>query len=437
MSLAKPGRIPAVYLIAAAAFATRLIARICQGSDRFWVNGYSFFFELAQSIAAGHGIAFSGGAPTAFRVPLYPILLAGLTLGHKAFWPIAIAQSLIGALTALYAAQLARAMYPEQFGAKAAAWAAAVTAFYPYYVIHDTALEETSLFTLLTLASILVLWRSLCARPIVFGALAGLLLGLDVLTRATIAPFAVLAPFWLASRGRGRGAVACAVLLAATVSPWLWRNYVLTGVPTLSTETGIQFWSGNNGFLFHHYPRESSDLSQWEALNALSPQDQRELQSLGGNEAQVSRWFFLKGMAYIETHPQQTAVDAFRKTAAAFSFLPSPRRGTFEDLVYALSYGPVMLLGLWGMWQRRAQWRSDSLIYLLFVTFTIVTAIFWAHTSHRAYLDVYSIVFGVGAVAEAGSRYRARRPTSRAASASAGTATNRADQPSNTRASRS
>jgi len=30
---------------------------------------------------------------------------------------------------------------------------------------------------------------------------------------------------------------------------------------------------------------------------------------------------------------------------------------------------------------------------LLFLTFTAVTAVFWAHTSHRSYLDVYWIVF--------------------------------------------
>jgi hypothetical protein len=52
------------------------------------------------------------------------------------------------------------------------------------------------------------------------------------------------------------------------------------------------------------------------------------------------------------------------------------------------------------MWRHRAHWREDSLIYLLFATFMLVTAIFWAQTSHRAYLDVYWIVFGSGALAQ-------------------------------------
>ena len=41
-------------------------------------------------------------------------------------------------------------------------------------------------------------------------------------------------------------------------------------------------------------------------------------------------------------------------------------------------------------WRR---WREHVLIYFLFLTFTAVTAIFWAHTSHRSYLDVYLIIF--------------------------------------------
>jgi hypothetical protein len=144
-------------------------------------------------------------------------------------------------------------------------------------------------------------------------------------------------------------------------------------------------------------------------MDALTPQDQHELQTISKNEMAVSRWFAHKAWEYIRLHPGQTILDGFRKIAAGFSFLPSPRHGKFEDLVYALSYGPAMLIGLWGMWRRRAHWRNDSLIYLLFATFMIVTAIFWAHTSHRAYLDVYLIVFGVGALLDAGSPDHERR----------------------------
>ena len=390
----------AVYWFAALAIALRIVARLCYtGIAGFWLNGYGFFFELAQSLARGKGFAV-GGPPTAFRTPMYPILLAGLTLGHQAFWPIVIAQSLMGAGIAICAALLACRMFPGPAAGKAATLAAAITAIYPYYVFHDPALEETCLFTLFSIVAVLVLGETARMGKPVTGMLAGLLLGLDVLTRPTIAPFAALAPFWLFWRRRIWAGVACALFLVATVFPWIWRNYTVLGTPTLSTESGIEFWAGNCGFLFRHYPQESSDISKTEATDALTPQDRRQLESFANNEALISRWYMRKGLDYIRSHPWQTVVDGFRKNAAAFSWLPSPRRGLAIDLAHLFSFGPAMVLGLWGMWRHRAYWRDDSVIYILFAAFMLVTAAFWAHTSHRAYLDVYWIVFASGALAE-------------------------------------
>jgi len=247
---------------------------------------------------------------------------------------------------------------------------------------------------------VLVLGQAARAGTPSTGVLAGLVLGLDVLTRATIAPFAALAPVWLLWQRRTRAAVACALFLTATVLPWAWRNSIVMRVPTLSTETGVELWAGNNGFLFTHYPKESSDLSKADAFDVLTPRDQQELISLSDSEALTDRWFLHKGLEYIGSHPRQTIIDGFRKNAAAFNWLPSPRRGAAIDLAVALSYGPMMALGIWGMWKRRAHWRKDSVIYLLFAAFMLVTAVFWAHTSHRAYLDVYWIVFASGALAE-------------------------------------
>ena len=347
----------AVYWFAALAFALRLVARLFYtGIADFWIYGYGFFFELAQSIAQGQGFSV-GGPPTALRLPLYPILLAGLTLGHQAFWPIAIAQSLIGAGIVICAAQLACRLFQGRAAERAAILAAAITAIYPYYIIHDTALQETSFFTLLTIVAVLLLVQTVRDGKISSGTLAGLVLGLDVLTRPTIAPFALLAIVWLVWRRRVRAGVACALLLAVTVLPWVWRNAVEVGDPTLSTETGIEFWAGNSGFLFSHFPEESSDVSKSEATDSLTAQDHAELDPIQYNEAASDRWYLHKGLAYIRSHPRQTIVDGFHKIAVGFGWLPAPRRGLAMDLVELFSYGPVMLLGLWGMVRHRAHWR--------------------------------------------------------------------------------
>jgi hypothetical protein len=45
------------------------------------------------------------------------------------------------------------------------------------------------------------------------------------------------------------------------------------------------------------------------------------------------------------------------------------------------------------MWQRRRKWRDDLLLHAHTITFCATTALFWAQTSHRSYLDPYLAVF--------------------------------------------
>ena len=391
--------------ISVLAFVVRVAVRCFSGGLDFWVNGYSFFFALAQNIAAGNGYTLDSVHATAFRVPLYPFFLATVTFGHQLFLPIILSQSLVGVGTVLCAAMLAR----EIFGNKAAIIAAILTAIYPYYVVHDTALQETSLFTLLTTLAVFLLLRLRRSGSVMTALGAGLALGAAVLTRANLSPFALFAPMWLVFAGdssaaplrwRLRSAVICASVTALTVSPWLIRSYELTGTVTLSTQTGFFLWVGNNPYTFSHYPEESIDRSQATALASLSPQDKMELNARDSNEAKIDQWFREKGFDYIRQNPWQTLGNSVRKVANAFGWLPSPRRDFWPNLIQSLSYGPIMILGLWGMWTCRSRWREHSIIYAQFVSFAAVTAVFFGHTSYRSYLDVYWIVFAAGALAE-------------------------------------
>jgi 4-amino-4-deoxy-L-arabinose transferase-like glycosyltransferase len=402
-----------LLLIVILAFALRAAVRLHSGEADFWANSYGFFFELARSIADGKGIAV-GGVATIFRVPLYPIALAALTFGHREFLPIVLFQSLIGAGTVLCAGLIAR----EMFGNAAAVIAAGITAIYPYYVVHDTALQETSLYTFLTALAVLLLIRTRRNGSYLMAALAGLVLGAAVLTRANLGPFAALAPLWLII---GTGSIAvpwqrrlwtcllCAGAIALTVSPWLARSYWITHSPTLGSETGFFLWLGNNPYTFSHYPNGSIDRSQDVAVAALTPHDKAELKALGANEAAVDNWFLKKGVDYMLENPWLTIASGFRKIGAAFCLLPSPRHNFWPNLVYFFSYAPVMILGLWGMWAGRRNWREHLIFYALFASFIGVTAIFFGHTSYRAYLDVYWIVFAAGFLAQVWSKILSKR----------------------------
>jgi hypothetical protein len=177
------------------------------------------------------------------------------------------------------------------------------------------------------------------------------------------------------------------------------RNTLLTGEPVLTTEAGFELWNGNNPMLFDYYPMQSVDVSINAHLDALDKRNPSELPPTGSSDVAVDRWFREQALEYMRTHPGLTVVNGFRKIGATFDWLPTPRRSRAQTVLHFVSFGPVMLLGIWGMWLRRAQWRDDSLIYLLFAQFLLVTAIYFGQTNHRVFLDVYLVVFAASALA--------------------------------------
>jgi hypothetical protein len=83
----------------------------------------------------------------------------------------------------------------------------------------------------------------------------------------------------------------------------------------------------------------------------------------------------------------------------AFGWFPSPRRSFWPNLVQAISYGSIMILGLMGMRSSQMHWAEHSIFYGQFLSFALITAVFFGHTAYRAYLDVYLIVFAAGFMA--------------------------------------
>jgi hypothetical protein len=113
-------------------------------------------------------------------------------------------------------------------------------------------------------------------------------------------------------------------------------------------------------------------------------------------------------MNYIRGHPWLTLGNGVRKIAATFGWWPSPRKGFWANWAHLASYGPMMALGLVAMFVHRKAWREHAIVYALFVCFAAVTAVFFGHTSHRSFLDVYWIVFAAGLMSHGFSREASR-----------------------------
>ena len=378
----------AIFVLAVIA---RLVWRIYKGDQDFWTSGSTLFYELATNLAAGRGIGLEEGdrAPC---VPGYPLFLA-LLAGKNYLW-IVLPQALLGAGTAWCAYWIGK----ELFGRQVAVLAGFLTALYPFYVLNDTALQATGLFTFLTALSVFLLLRAKRAGSVMEWTLAGLMLGAAVLTSETLLPFAALTLAWVVFAGEGTlhrkvdRLIAVLAPVCLLIGLWMARNYMAVGSPVITSSFGRQLWNANNPKTFTHYPEENLERSADDALASLTLEERQDLDGIS-DEVLKSDWFEDKAVDYIQAHPMEALTGAFRKIVTAFSWNLKPKQQPAVQIFYLLSYGPIAILGVAGMVLTRRRWKEHSLIYLLFFSFAAVTAVLWAETRQRSYLDVYWIVF--------------------------------------------
>jgi 4-amino-4-deoxy-L-arabinose transferase-like glycosyltransferase len=382
------------FLVAATvalAFLSRFGVRLAFGEDDFWRNSYSIYYSLAQNIVSGKGFCFENTC--AWEPPVYPLFLTISVLSGNNYLCIVIPQALLGAGTALCAFLIGRHIFNTSVGIVACA----IAACYPYYVMHDTALQETGMFTFATTLAIWLLLRASEFKRNTDWFIAGMALGAIPLIRASGASVVAVGLLWCAGWGasgnylnRLRKSLVLLLAIALITGPWLVRNYRLTGAPTFSSQTGSALWTGNNPQTFSHYPAESIDRSREKASRTLSQIDRANLQHLDENRRSI--WFAQRAVTYIRQNPWLVVQGMIRKVEAAFSWRLNPFREPLAQVAYSIAYVPIAIFGVVGLFL--AGWRGEViLIGMLFIAFICVTAVFWAHTSHRSYLDIYLIVF--------------------------------------------
>ena len=399
-----------LILVALGALAMRLGSTLYFGEEYFWNTGYREYYNLARSIAEGsgycrsfHNIALEiadlsqdiSGEECAHWPPVYPLFLSVVTMGGNDYVAIILAQALVGVGTILCAFLLGNHIFGYSTGLIAALFAA----FYPYYVSHDTSIQETGIFTFSTILSVLLLYKAAGSGSRVLWVLSGISLGVTTLIRTSAVLFVVLVVLWviLVVKGGFRDRTSVVLVLATSFAlvlvPWLARNTVVLGRALLTTQTGRFLWIGNNSDTFSHYPTGYIDQSEGKAWRALTFAELEKIRDLSADEIGQSEWFFKRGADFIVQYPGYTLQRASRKVWAGFSWNFSPEKDLLRQQAYFFSYVPLLVLGIAGILLTWRRWRELSLIYFLFLAFTVVTAVFWAHTSHRIYLDVYLMVF--------------------------------------------
>ena len=220
-------------MVATAALGVRVLYVVAVLPGYAPVSDAHHYHTLAAAVAEGRGLVhdfpFGYPHPTAFRPPLYPLLLGGV---------YAVAGARLGAAQALNVALgtgvavLAAALSWRLAGPRAGVVTGLVAAVYPPLIFNDGVPLSEPLGLLLLLVTVLLLLDERTAW-------AGVAAGLLVLTRLSAQVFVVVLGVWVLWRLGWRRALSFLGCAALVLAPWVARNWVRLGAPVLVTSVGF------------------------------------------------------------------------------------------------------------------------------------------------------------------------------------------------------
>ena len=316
-----PGLGRAVWPILIAALALKLV--FVASTDYQLRHDARDYDRHAVSIAQGEGYpdAKAPGRATAFRPPAYPVLLAGayaLTGVTDAPDPdrVLVAR-ILGAVLTTIALALLGILAGRLWGRRVGLVAVALGALYlPLTLVGGSVMSEP-LFVVLVLAALLVAlaFRGTPRHRLALAAVAGLLTGLTILTRANAVVLLVplLAAFWDGRPWLSRRAIAPPALLLVTallvVTPWTIRNAVVfdTFIP-VSTQLG----SALAGTYNDQAREDREDPASWRAVRNIP---QLHVDIRGTPEPRLERELRARALRYAADHPGYVGEVAFWNTA--------------------------------------------------------------------------------------------------------------------------
>ncbi len=302
--------------------------------------------------------------PSAYRPPLYPLLLAPLLALDN--WAVAGLHAVAGALTVWATSRLASMVA----GPRAGTLAAWLVALDPLLVGQAALLMTETVFVALV-ALWLAAWSA--GRP----QRAGLLLGLAALCRPTAWALG-LAVGVAAGIRQPRAAFRMLAVAALLVAPWALRNGLQVGkfTPT-TTHGGYTMYLGMNPW---YYAAEVAGSQPWSAEHGHFAARVHEL-TAGLTEPQADAALAAAARKWIAANPGPAARTAWHHLGSLWS--PLPRTGHGAALRWVFGAWTVVLYCLAALGAVR---RGRSVWWLLAVplALTAVHALLWSNIRMRA-----------------------------------------------------
>ena len=209
-----------------------------------WIDSTNYV-TLARNLLAGNGFSLQQTAPflpDILRTPGYPVFVAFHLWVFHDLWSASLSQVFLNALLPVFGMWLAIRLTGKR---SVAILAGLLIALEPHLLIYTLSLSTEGIFIVFLVACLFFLFRYLDGRKLTDLSLCALLLGAAAITRPVFVAFIPVAVCIIVYRPlmnkirewrKITASVLLLVLLALLpIAPWMYRNYRVTGVATLST----------------------------------------------------------------------------------------------------------------------------------------------------------------------------------------------------------
>jgi 4-amino-4-deoxy-L-arabinose transferase-like glycosyltransferase len=343
------------------------------------------YLPLARSLAEGGGFSLNGH-PTAYRPPLYPLMLAPVisTLGARAFWGVALLHLGLGAGTVWLTAIAAKG---SGLSRRRALIASFLVACDPVLISQGrSVMTETP--TAFLLAATLA---ALTCRGWLGPVLGGLGFGLAGLCRPSVlagTTLVILAAFMVKPGSLANRLVRGGLLILTigiVLLPWAIRNMFLLGEPIFTTTHGGYTLALANNTVYYRDVLNGPQDRVWSGHDQWLWWDSVNRETAGMSEAQADRYLSAKVWVLARERPGDFAraslarLERFWGLAPAASVYPVPIR--WATIAWTIPFWIALLIGL----VQTELWRWPRIAAPLLVAgLTVVHCVFWTDLRMRA-----------------------------------------------------
>lgn len=377
------------------------------------------YLGIANELREGHGYSTPGTAeptPTAFRSPLYPLLLVG-TGGRST--GISALHLLLATVMVMATGRAVQRLTGE-VGLGPPLLAGVIVALDPLLLLYS---GQPMTETLCSCLSAVLLWRLAASNTTARGAMIeGLVWGLCLLSRPTYAVAlglsvvgrvlvrpAGLEPHWERAESPGSPRWRCGLLIMLTalavVSPWVIRNWLVLGKPIVTTtHGGYTLWLANNPVYYAEVVEGGDAAWNGESLHRWQLATNAEMDRLGiRSEIARDQWQGARAKQFIRDNPWGFVRACLHRAVTFWSIFPgrSAETGVPVPMLWIIAagyaavwVGGVVALGrLWSRGQVASLWPVLSLI----LGFFVVHLVYWTDARMRApIMPAVAVLVAVG-----------------------------------------